>query len=450
MRSSKEKLISGKDGITLIALVITIIVLLILAGISISMLTGDNGLLTKATQAKNLTEKSNLEEQLKLAITVAKMDENNFGKINEEILKEELKKYGIEDDMIIKSPANAEGSTFPWYITKEDVTCEISSVGQVAKVEAPPHIEEAPKAKVGDYVNYKPDVITSEKLNELNSMVNSNSGYESAQSLGQESNLEWRVLETDSDGNILKIISTSPTSKTLGLKGAKGYNNAVYLLNKACEMLYSKSGIAKARNINIKDLSERYNDATKNTVNKFTTTDTYGENNVSLGDTKRYYAMMSTYYPKIAEQENGMGINTSLDSKGKNTLKENGIDESQQIALLSEGGTEAGTNGITVTQTDYNIDNPTYIQDIYYELFHGYGSYWLSSRGVGINSMDCDFKVRKVKNNGIDEGSKLFNSLDMGNEWQDVSYLRPVVSIENSDSIKFVEQYDETYNIWDI
>lgn len=64
--------------------------------------------------------------------------------------------------------------------------------------------------------------------------------------------------------------------------------------------------------------------------------------------------------------------------------------------------------------------------------------------------MDCDFKVRKVKNNGIDEGSKLFNSLDMGNEWQDVSYLRPVVSIENSDSIKFVEQYDETYNIWDI
>lgn len=34
--------------------------------------------------------------------------------------------------------------------------------------------------------------------------------------------------------------------------------------------------------------------------------------------------------------------------------------------------------------------------------------------------MDCDFKVRKVKNNGIDEGSKLFNSLDMGNEWQDV------------------------------
>ena len=39
-------------GITLIALVVTIIVLLILAGISISMLTGQNGILKRATEAK--------------------------------------------------------------------------------------------------------------------------------------------------------------------------------------------------------------------------------------------------------------------------------------------------------------------------------------------------------------------------------------------------------------
>ena len=42
----------NNKGITLIALVITIIVLLILAGISIAMLTGDNGVLSKARQAK--------------------------------------------------------------------------------------------------------------------------------------------------------------------------------------------------------------------------------------------------------------------------------------------------------------------------------------------------------------------------------------------------------------
>ena len=42
-------------GITLIALVITIIVLLILAGVSISMLTGENGILTQAQRAKEET-----------------------------------------------------------------------------------------------------------------------------------------------------------------------------------------------------------------------------------------------------------------------------------------------------------------------------------------------------------------------------------------------------------
>ena len=45
-----------EKGITLIALVITIIVLLILAGVTIVTLTGDNGLLTKAGDAKNATE----------------------------------------------------------------------------------------------------------------------------------------------------------------------------------------------------------------------------------------------------------------------------------------------------------------------------------------------------------------------------------------------------------
>ena len=51
----KQKLKENK-GITLIAMVITIIVLLILAGVSIAMLTGENGILTQAQRAANETE----------------------------------------------------------------------------------------------------------------------------------------------------------------------------------------------------------------------------------------------------------------------------------------------------------------------------------------------------------------------------------------------------------
>ena len=70
----KNKLIN-KKGITLIALVITIIVLLILAGISISMLAGNNGILTKATDAKRRTEQGERDERDKLLSQEALINE---------------------------------------------------------------------------------------------------------------------------------------------------------------------------------------------------------------------------------------------------------------------------------------------------------------------------------------------------------------------------------------
>ena len=59
--------IENRQGITLIALVITIIVLLILAGVSISMLTGQNGILTQAQKAKKATEEAAQEENSALS-----------------------------------------------------------------------------------------------------------------------------------------------------------------------------------------------------------------------------------------------------------------------------------------------------------------------------------------------------------------------------------------------
>ena len=61
-----KNILYKRKGITLIALVITIIVLLILAGITISALSGDNGILTNATRAALATELSNYKEELEL------------------------------------------------------------------------------------------------------------------------------------------------------------------------------------------------------------------------------------------------------------------------------------------------------------------------------------------------------------------------------------------------
>ena len=61
-------MLKNNKGITLIALVITIIVLLILAGISIAMLTGNNGLLTKANDAKNDTATAEAKERINMEL----------------------------------------------------------------------------------------------------------------------------------------------------------------------------------------------------------------------------------------------------------------------------------------------------------------------------------------------------------------------------------------------
>ena len=61
----------NNKGITLIALVITIIVLLILAGVSIGMLTGDNSILTNASKARKESALSSVKEQVLMAINTA-------------------------------------------------------------------------------------------------------------------------------------------------------------------------------------------------------------------------------------------------------------------------------------------------------------------------------------------------------------------------------------------
>ena len=61
----------SQKGITLIALVITIIVLLILAGVSIAMLTGQNGILTRATDAKEDTAVAEVVERINMELNAA-------------------------------------------------------------------------------------------------------------------------------------------------------------------------------------------------------------------------------------------------------------------------------------------------------------------------------------------------------------------------------------------
>ena len=98
MIKNLKKYSKNSNGITLIALVITIIVLLILAGISISMLAGDNSILQKATDAKTNTEKVSIIEQARLDI-MAKIADKKGVNLSDGEIKEVLRTYFTSDSI---------------------------------------------------------------------------------------------------------------------------------------------------------------------------------------------------------------------------------------------------------------------------------------------------------------------------------------------------------------
>ena len=93
-------------GVTLITLVITIIVLLILVGVSISTLTGQNGILKRAIEAKNTTEVASEKEGIQMAVTTSQMASANC--IKKDGLQSELNSYFGKEKTTLED--NKDGS----------------------------------------------------------------------------------------------------------------------------------------------------------------------------------------------------------------------------------------------------------------------------------------------------------------------------------------------------
>lgn len=68
-------MLKGQNGVTLVALVVTIIVLIILAGVSIAMILGDNGVVTQAQEAANQTYTQSVEENKQMKNLIEYIDE---------------------------------------------------------------------------------------------------------------------------------------------------------------------------------------------------------------------------------------------------------------------------------------------------------------------------------------------------------------------------------------
>ena len=111
---------TNNKGITLIALIITIVILLILAGIAISALSGENGLFSRAKQAKEKTIESQLKEEITMAIQEIQTEELPKGNdvtletLVEGQLEEKLEDITVE---LVNDEINGEYKNYQYTIT---------------------------------------------------------------------------------------------------------------------------------------------------------------------------------------------------------------------------------------------------------------------------------------------------------------------------------------------
>ena len=164
-----RKSYSVDEGITLIALVVTIVVLLILSGITIRLVFGSNGVINKAQDAKEQTQIAKVREQLELAKGPEYIEGN--GKYNPDSYFERIQAEGIignkDTDVIDNGDGTYEVTTTPGYIFKITLVpskdnVEDIQIEHIGKVDGPRIRDLKVKNKTTNSITVEVETATAE------------------------------------------------------------------------------------------------------------------------------------------------------------------------------------------------------------------------------------------------------------------------------------------------
>ena len=400
------------NGITLIALVITIIVLLILAGVTIATLTGENGILTKATEASKKTGQASAEEQVQLEVTASI---GTDGKINTGDLNDNLgniKGLTHEGETIENNPIDSLPATVVVdgnnVIIREDGSVVVSEWTQTGYEITNGEIT----VNVGDSVDYN-ELSNGTQNSEIET---TESGHTDLQNLTTE-DLGWKILGIGENGG-LELISDNPTTATVTLVGETGYLNAKNVLNTACNELYGKGQYAEsARSLNVEDV-----------------------NKLANYDPETYSGYGNLYKYRFSTEAGYMQYSTSTDN-GQTWSEWSNITNSSYQTFRMPGSTETisannpkESEQIEYTYYRYSISSQMADNtDIANMITKGRGdsniTQWLASRAVRCYSDYAGFSVRLVYDGNVSHDALYSSSGNSGGpSWA----VRPVVTLQSN------------------
>jgi hypothetical protein len=377
------------------------------------MLSGQDGILTKASDAKSATKNTEDYEGVVLAAQTALV--NGLGKVDladEGALEKALgSKYNYIGEGLVEKDGK-------YYTVGED--------GRVIKA----------GVKVGQIITYTPPEVKDAKWSaEYSGLKDSD---ETATDSILDNTLEttdensfkvtsWRVLSIE-DGKV-NLISAEPTTGKVFLGYANGYNNAVKLLNDSCNALYgdTSKGIT-GRSIEIEDIEGLMTEEGLASAHSYTSLVKYGMQNTSAYTKyNRYptiYANEKLSVINGVKKEAGLGMSEQstyyTDTANASLKATTSIQPYQTFWYKSAEDIKKylGVTGSLTTSTNYELIMPK----------QNSTTYWVASRCVNTRGSYCYFYVR-----GVDSGSVsayiMYSSVDGYNDKS--LALRPVVSLSS-------------------
>lgn len=408
-------------GITLIALVITIIVLLILAGVTIATLTGDNGILTQATNAKTTTEEKGALEAVQLEVAGSFDNEGNY---KAESAKDNLEKHLNADVTGENGKLKVE---YKGYKFKVDVDGKVSlSNGVNVREIFDSTGKEEGKLHIGDFINYTAGT--------------------------------W---DTDSIAKITASGAKNAPNTTGSLPSSSyqfgGFTNGS-----------SRDGNAKPNSSSYNYVQETTSEGTKQAVTGWRVFDVSEDGVITLisaGCPEDYYHPYGTNYAYISEYILTGNINTAISSSASslglgttylprdwsmyvNDKATSAIALSKQ--KLDEWYTKYTNTANANTYTDatfqkiYKTSANCVNNGMYESLIDNYSYYWLSS-AYGSNSVyDVNPNDRRVRSlNYFAFGVRVLVSLSSDIQVEKESVGTKTITSRGND-------YNYNYNIWNI
>lgn len=409
----------NNDGITLIALVVTVVVTLIIAAVSIATLTGDNSTINNAEKAKDDAEIADEIEILSLSAMQA-AGEDALGQIIEDNLEKALtNNIGKRDE------AYEMNGTGPFIVKFLDSQRSylVDENGNVSE-----YVDISKHVKVGQYVAYNPTIkdLSGTPVDESLTYISqkgdgqNHGNGDSPQTFTAKASTKWQILSIEN--GTVTLISEDAIKTDVGgsfvLRGAPGYLYVEQELNEICKIYGYGYGANTSQITEYSYGGPEDGELTGQITGS-------GARSIRVEDINKYAG--------IEEDENGNLIFSDGIKVNSNygTMTNPILDIFYPTITEGDGkSTSPGARNLKCTSYSYNKSKITNAE-IQNMLFTG-NYYWLASRCIYPYSSDAYFYVHFVGPSDVNPSYLCYGYGSFLDEYSTNNCaVRPLVSIKS-------------------